>query len=103
MNDYNYDDFYAFYGKNEEKPGDLNEFLWELFARKEDRPAIIRNPGCILTENVLDYLESEWMIVLAEQPIGIQKKAMDYLDKLKSRGENVQNIAGKIARKIKGA
>lgn len=100
----NYDDFYAFYGKKDEKKDDLNEFLKEVFgSEKEDRPAVIRNPGCIFTENVLDYLESEWMIVLVDCPISIQKKAIDFLDKLKARGENVQNTAAKIARKIKGA
>lgn len=96
----NYNDWADFYGEK----NDLNEFLREVFGSEdEDRPAIIRNPGCIFTENVLDYLEFEWMIVLAEFPIKIQNKAMDFLDKLKSRGESVQNTASKIARKIKGA
>ena len=97
MNDYNYDDFYAFYGKNEEKPEgeDSYESFLDYLKKGFDSKDF--------TENVLGYLESEWMIVLAEQPFIVQKKAMDCLDKLKNRGEKVQNIAGKIARKIKGA
>jgi hypothetical protein len=96
----NYDDWADFYGVNNNK-NDLNKFLKEIFESiNENRPAVIRNQGCKFTEDVLCYLEDEWMIILCELDISVQARAMDLLDTLKQLRETVPTVAGKIAEMI---
>lgn len=95
MNDPNYDDFNDFFGEEKAK-----KFLEDVFGPEDTDPCVIRNPGCKFTEKVLDYLFYEWEVEVTQYPEEIQTTVMDLLDAMKASGQNVPNIASKIAMEI---
>jgi len=100
MNDPNYNDWADFYGEKNGDKSKYEKFVEKIFNENENRPAVIRNPGCKFTEAVLAYLDYEWELNVIEMTIDIQTAVMDFIDEMKAANRNVVNTAGDIALKI---
>lgn len=102
MNDYNYDDWADFHGKNEkssEKQERAARLLREIFDDSDDEEPICRNLDCKFTDCVLEYLALEWSIDLGKYSHEIQTKGMDLIDAMKGK-DNPPNVAAKIAQEV---
>jgi hypothetical protein len=93
MNDPNYDDHDDFFSE------DKARFLEDVFGPDDTNPRVIRNPGCKITEKVLEYIFREWEVDVIHYPHDIQNKAMDMIDLMKGKN-NIPNIASTIAMEI---
>lgn len=79
-----------------------SRFLEMVFGPQpeETDPAVLRNPDCKFTEKVLDYLYQEWEIDLVDYSHDVQNRAIDMVDMMRARGENIPNTAGKISMEV---
>lgn len=92
----NYDDYMDFYNyKNNNKNDKYEKFLDELLGPEDENPSVVRNVGCRFTDNVLDYLASEWMVEIVYCSHDVQNKAIDLINELKGK-DSVPNVAAKI-------
>lgn len=79
-----------------------SRFLEMVFGPQPDEtdPAVLRNPGCKFTEKVVDYLYQEWEIDLVDYSHDVQNRAIDMVDMMRARGENIPNTAGKVSMEV---
>lgn len=94
MNDPNYDDHDDFFSEDKAR-----RFIEEVFGPDDTNPCVIRNPGCKVTEKVLDYIFWEWEVDVIHYPHDIQNKVMDMIDLMKGKN-NIPNIASTIAMEV---
>lgn len=93
----NYDDHDDFHSEDEDR---AKRFLEKVFGPEDTNPCVIRNTECKFTDKVLDYICHEWMVDVIHYSHEVQHKAMDMIDFMKAKGENVPNTASKIAMEV---